>query len=565
MLSFLGINSNNNESNNESNNEVGESGEVVNYMGGTSYQPINPLMRLKMVAASYIRGEAKQYYRSSGDIKRDLHNLRKAPENISNYLLFPEDNGKNSVDIFDECLQNALDYDLEGTMRLAVELRRDYFMRKNPQCIMMAAAHHSSRADYNKNNPKVFKTCLGGVIGRPDDMTQQLDYWVGRFGSKSRLPTCVKKVWANELETMKKYQLQKYKRFIPDLVRISHARSKMNVDLENIVREGKTEVSGSQQTWEVLRSGGMGWVDILDELEWKMPHMAALRNIIAFAREVRDTKLIGKYGDMLQGGVLGGKQYPYRYLTAYRLAEKNENKDGECMRGEDQKQVMNIVERCLQTSVENFPKLEGDTLSLSDNSGSAHGSFTSTYGSVKVADIANLSGLLTAYNTEGRGVVGVFGDRLELYEVNKEKGILEQWKEINQLGRTVGGSTENGIWIAFKKSFEERGGGDMRFDNIFIYSDMQAGHGGLFGCTPAEYKEFEYEGHDRYIDVLKLVERYRRTVNSEVNVFSVQVAGYDNNLLPENIYRGAIMSGWTGNEVAYAKEMINIWDSLAVH
>ena len=549
MLSFLGINFDSNDSNDKE--------KMTNYMGGHSYCPINPLIRLKMVAASYIRGEAKQYYRTS----RNIEYRENISENILRHLIFPDDIGKNSVDIFDECLQNAMDYDLEGTMRLAVELRRDYFMRKNPQCIMMAVAQHPYRAEYNRNNPKVFKTCLSGVIERPDDMTQQLNYWVGKYGSKKRLPTCVKKVWAYELERMKKYQLQKYKRFIPDLVRISHARSDMNLDLENIIRDGKTDVSGVKQTWESLRSGGMKWLDILNELKWRMPHMAALRNIVAFAREVGDTELIEKYGEMLQGGVLGGKQYPFRYLTAYQIAENNKSEKGEYMRDDIKIQVMNIIEKCLQISVRNYPKLKGDTLSLSDNSGSAHGTFTSIYGSVKVADIANLSGLLTAYNTEGRGVVGVFGDGLKLYEVNKEESILEQWKKINILGTTVGLTSENGIWLAFKKSFKENV--EMRFDNIFIYSDMQAGHGGLYGVSPEEYKDFIYGNEcDNDIDVLKLVENYRMVVNKDVNIFSIQVGGYDNNLLPENIYRGAIMSGWTGNEIAYAKELINIWDIL---
>ena len=65
-----------------------------------------------------------------------------------------------------------------------------------------------------------------------------------------------------------------------------------------------------------------------------------------------------------------------------------------------------------------------------------------------------------------------------------------------------------------------------------------------------------------YIDVLALVEKYRQTVNAKVNVFSVQVAGYDNSVLPENLYRGAILAGWTGKEPIYAKAIIDTWDSI---
>ena len=57
----------------------------------------------------------------------------------------------------------------------------------------------------------------------------------------------------------------------------------------------------------------------------------------------------------------------------------------------------------------------------------------------------------------------------------------------------------------------------------FSYSDQQAGHGGLYGLNSRDYSEYVIRGH--YIDVLKLVQEYRRKVNPKVNVFSVQTAG----------------------------------------
>ena len=56
---------------------------------------------------------------------------------------------------------------------------------------------------------------------------------------------------------------------------------------------------------------------------------------------------------------------------------------------------------------------------MSDNSGSAHGCFTSTYGSNTVAEIGNLSALITAMSCTGRGTIGLFGDRLLEYEAVK--------------------------------------------------------------------------------------------------------------------------------------------------
>ena len=94
---------------------------------------------------------------------------------------------------------------------------------------------------------------------------------------------------------------------------------------------------------------------------------------------------------------------------------------------------------------------------------------------------------------------------------------------------------------------------------------MQAGHGGLYGISPEEYKDFVHGGKNgwgRHIDVLALVSKYRKEVNSKVNVFSVQVAGYNNSVLPENLYRGAILAGWTGKEPIFAKAIIDTWDQI---
>jgi hypothetical protein len=51
-------------------------------------------------------------------------------------------------------------------------------------------------------------------------------------------------------------------------------------------------------------------------------------------------------------------------------------------------------------------------------------------------------------------------------------------------------------------------------------------------------------------------------VKHNVNLFSVQVAGYDNTVLPEILYRGSVLAGWTGKESKLAYEMIRLWDSV---
>jgi len=150
------------------------------------------------------------------------------------------------------------------------------------------------------------------------------------------------------------------------------------------------------------------------------------------------------------------------------------------------------------------------------------------------------------------GYVGVFGDDLKVFEVQKKSGMFEELEKAERLGDSVGQATENGVWMFFKKALAEK----EQWDNIFIYSDMQAGHGGLYGNNPREYSEFAWDS--RNIDVAKLIAKYRKTVNPNVNVFLVQVAGYQDALVPEFYERTYIMGGWSEKVLAFAAKMINM-------
>jgi hypothetical protein len=170
----------------------------------------------------------------------------------------------------------------------------------------------------------------------------------------------------------------------------------------------------------------------------------------------------------------------------------------------------------------------------------------SEYGSVNVYEISNLSAILTAFRSTEGGSVWIFGDKLVEYNVDRTKSILEQLNTVNHIGKTVGGGTETGVWLFWEKAIRSK----MRLDHVFIYSDMQAGTGKLYADACHNILMQKYGANlnnhgTSYIDVLALVAKYRNEVYSKVNIFSVQVAGYDNTILPDILYRGAIMSGWT--------------------
>jgi len=519
-----------------------ESGTVRNFMGGTSFT-INPVDTFKIVAASSIFGEPS-YYRGSDKATpratgRHNHWLQSAKPDIK------------TDEMFENALDKALDHDFMATLKVIQNLRHRYNMRLNPSVGIVRAAMHPKRSQFNIDNPSVFKAAAISVARRPDDITNQFEYWMKKNGSKNKLPNILKRSWAKRLAMYDRYQIAKYQsKGLRDLVRISHAKGEM---IDELMRtQGSIPMDENQSTWERLRSQGKGWVDVFNTID--MPHMALLRNLRNLYQDsAMNTLTSDRVLAALKNGVVRGRQFPFRYYTAYGI-----------MKGEStsfKADILKALNESIDIAMANFPQLKGRTVALSDNSGSAWGTMTTDFGSTTVADIGNLSSIMLAKSSEN-GRVGVFGDRLMLYDVDSNDGVLTQKARMDELGKDVGQGTEHGIWLFFDGALKRQ----EHYDNIFIFSDMQAGYGQLYGFGGDQYKEFiaRHQGTTRteYIDVLKLVMKYREEVNPKVNLFSVQTAGYDNSILPDQMYRGALLTGWTGKEAVYADSLIRIWDDI---
>ena len=355
------------------------------------------------------------------------------------------------------------------------------------------------------------------------------------------------------MSSLSAYAVNKYKNAeigMINAVRLTHANSKV---IDELMRTGTVTVTEEQQTWEQKRSSGMLWREIVETTN--LGHMAMLRNLRNVFSEVDDIQFCMAYLEKLKNGVPEGKQFPFRYYSAYQAVQKE--KDIYC-----KEEILKALEECLDIAIANMPVLKGKTMCLSDNSGSAWGAITSEYGSVTIAEIDNLSSVIAAVCSE-EGEVGKFGNLLKRFPVAKT-GILQQAEQITKGGYAdVGGETEGGIWKFFRDAIKHK----EYYDNIFIFSDQQAGTGGLYGTKEdtAEYRKSGYYcggGYFTFVNVYKLILDYRRKVNPKVNVFSVQTAGYHNILLPQMSYRCAMLTGWTGKEIPFAAEYIRQWNQL---
>lgn len=536
-------------------NNARKSETVENFMGGESYR-INPLDTLKMITASSIFGEPS-YYRDGGLGSKVQDARYRRCELLDKHLLFAQDwYGLTTTEIMERTIDEALTADFEGTLRWAVTLRQEFYMRLNPQVIMVRAALHPGRKPFTDKNPGLFLQLEHLVMDRGDDAMSQLAYFLYRNNGKQNMPSLLKRSLAAKLENLDAYEAAKYKNAemgLRDAVRITHAHSPV---IDEFMKTGTIDLPARKKTWENLRSEGMGWKDIFHEIP--MGHMALLRNLRGVFSEMEDAAFCREYLERLREGVHGSRQFPFRYYSAYIAVEKSD-----CAH---KPQILDALEECIDLSMENMPKFRGKTMCLSDNSGSAWGAIPSEYGTVQVAVIDNLSSVIAAAASE-EGYVGKFGNLLKVYPVSRRGQILRQCRSVSDtMYSDVGGDTEGGIWEFFSHAIDKK----EHWDQIFIYSDQQAGHGGLYG-TAAQQKLYREQGFGcpgsgrsgdgSYINVFDLILSYRRNVNPDVNIFSIQTAGYNNVCIPEYAYRTCILYGWTGRELNFARQMIDLWDT----
>lgn len=507
----------------------------LNWMGGAAFDVSDPVNRLRIAASSCFFGEPQYYHRDarapgalSGPTLRDLDRLRETLDAVD-----PREwRSMSPAQLMESAIDTALDADPERTLAEAVRLRTEEHMRATPQVILVRAAHH----------PKVRGTGLlakhaPGILRRADEPASGLAYHLAAFGRDKPVPNGLKRVWRAFLEKSTEYQLAKYKmgdREVKtvDVVNLVHPRG---AAVNKLVRG---ELTTTDQTWESIVSQGGSTKDNWAKAVEVMGHMALLRNLRNFVEKKVDPDL---FLESLVKGAPNGKQFPFRYFSAYQ-ALKEVSAPG---------RVLDAVEECLKISLGNVPRFQGRTMSLCDNSGSAQGATTSTMGTMKVSTIANLTGVIAGLRSD-EGYVGVFGDRLEQLSVRVASSVFDQLDKAEALARGIGQNTENGVWLFWERAIREK----EKWDNVFVFSDMQAGHGGLYGLDPGSYARYRWGA--QHIDVAKLVNVYRNEVNPNVNVFLVQVAGYRDTILPEFYRRTYILGGWGEGVLRFAAEMATI-------
>lgn len=416
------------------------------------------------------------------------------------------------------------------------------------------------------------------VINRTDDMSEILSYY--RLVMKGKgTPNAMRKGFKNYLEGMDPYLIDKYKMLGRDISLI---------DLVNQMHPVPTQ-SNAEAFRLLMKEGGKGLDKLYGSkiLEKEMSKAGAapktaqktveaakqeaiesvlsnvkgmpifnllrnLRNIVLYAPDSVDEACRQL---VIPEKVYKSRLLPFRFLTAhleiskmtYTLEEGASSSivfedeiESRVSTREEFSLLRNRVLSALETSIElachNIPELEGRVAILIDHSGSMRGdgggaSLVSTLSRTTMVDIADLFAAMLL-SKQPSVYVGLFGDKLLQYKVDRKLSILAMTKAIYRLGTGCGPSTEHGIYDFFEEIVRSK----TPVDHIIVFSDMVIGESnrwyGIGGTG---------RGQGRFQDLFKSF----RKVNPTAKVVSVNIHQTDGTTVFNKNYGVTQVAGWS--------------------
>ncbi|RZK38063.1 MAG: TROVE domain-containing protein [Hymenobacter sp.] len=425
--------------------------------------------------------------------------------------------------------------------RLAVYARTKMYMRSVPLVLVTELAKLHT-------GDSLVARVTNGIVNRADEITELLACYEllnEREGTKklNRLSKQLQKGLALAFNRFDEYQFAKYNRNtgvkLRDALFLVHPKAKdegQQALFDKIVQNTlqtpytwETELSALGQLnydSEEARSTAFcaKWEQLIDSD--KLGYMALLRNLRNILEAGVSYLHIGKVCAILSSAeqVAKAKQFPFRYLSAYRElislgtnSSAKEHKESNGYTGE----LLDALEKAVQASAQNIKGFGPDTkvLLACDVSGSMQQP-VSAKSKVLLYDV----GLMLAMLLQSRCKnvqVGMFGDKWKTINVPRNQ-ILSNVQEFYKREGEVGYST-NGYLVI--KDLIER---SVKMDKVMLFTDCQ-----LWNSTAA---------NDH---IQSLWSRYKKEIAPEAKLYLFDLKGYGQSplqLLQKDVY---LLSGWS--------------------
>lgn len=452
------------------------------------------------------------------------------------------------ISLVDQLMPNDGDF----VLKLAAYARNELHLRTIPIVLLAEVLGHESL----KNKPKTLAVEYGPfIVLRADEMANLVAYYSERFGRP--FPDALKRIVRNRLNALTEYEALKYsgkskKWSIRDLLRMFRPKpadcSKdalfryivsgelsdslpIAIGRKTLMGKGSWDaecqgiVADGGQTWETVISKFGNKPEVWDALS--LPFMAMLRNLRNMIECGAD---VDKYIKMLtsEKSVLNSKQFPYRFLSAYKAIID--------INGTQAARIIAAIKKSADISIANVPFIEGRNLIAVDASGSMTQP-VSKNSKITMMEIGFSLGAIM-YMKSGNSDVYAFAGRCKKIDMSACESIIPF---INECAMSNVGYATNAhlpVYDAIRNN--------EIYDRIIIFSDMQVWD------TEAHQKSVL----SRQMPLNEAINEYRKHINADVKIIVVDIAGYGTSAVNTNDKNVLVLSGWSDRIF----ELINTWE-----
>jgi len=400
-------------------------------------------------------------------------------------------------------------------LKLAAYTRNELYLRSVPIILLCEATQWLG-------NTGAIRKYVPLVLKRADEPSEALAYYLNRFGKT--FPRGLLKGLADTLPAFDEYALAKYdskKREVRlrDVLRIVRPKPK-DAEQSALWKRAVTGELAVPETWEVVISTQGSTKETWESVMPKMGIFATVRNLRNFLDKDCDLDLILERLED-KDTILKSKMLPFRWYAAWKAIEDHPKRFSATL-------LMQALEKAIDISVENIPRLPGNTLIWADVSGSMNQGL-SRQSMLEYLDVALLMAAM-AQRFCDRAVIGCFGSNAEIMNI-PAGNILERVAHLHHVEGRLGQSTL--AWKAYDQMILEK----IQADRVIFLSDMQ--------CYSEADTWAGYYGGGTRQSIAEYWGNYKRKVSYDCKLYSIDLAGYGTTqFLPEDP-NVALLAGWS--------------------
>jgi hypothetical protein len=411
--------------------------------------------------------------------------------------------GSNTRNLVND-IKALIDVDAKFVANLAIYTRKEIHLRSITHILVSELAHHVTGKVY-------VRRVLNEIVERVDDMTEILAYYINTYGKP--IPNSLKKGLRDAFWKFDAYGFAKYNRDgqvkIKDLVALVNPSPKVSgvidTDRYSLINKIYNDTLEIPITWETQLSAKGNTKEVWESLiaNRNLGYMATLRNL----RNILNANVsnLDSVLDYLtnENAVKNSKQFPYRFFSAYREIKDLPNATSK---------VLDSVQKALQLSTGNLPKLHGTTFLTSDNSGSMENP-VSEKSKVTMKDISCLM-MATAHKYCYNAITSVFARDFKVVNVSGMNSIISNMQTFK--------NTNVGLQTQLHLSLRYLLDNLIKVDRIIVFSDEQC-YGG---------------------SAQSVLDQYKKLVNPNVWIHVINLSGYGTTQFSKNS-KTNLMAGWS--------------------